>query len=131
MHRRAVAAAALAVAVPVCGAGVAFAQDSASIRMREFRFAMPSNLDAGRTTITFRNTGQFPHNFTVVSALGGGKAFKSRTLEAGRQQRKTINLRPGAYIAICTVFNGGHLAQGMERTFTVGEFDQETGQWGP
>jgi len=132
MHRRAVAAVAVAVALPAAWAGVAFAQeDSASIRMREFRFAMPSNLDAGRTTITFRNTGQFPHNFTVVRARGGGKTFKSATIQPGKQQQKTVNLRPGAYVAICTVFNGGHLAQGMEREFTVGEFDQESGQWGP
>jgi uncharacterized cupredoxin-like copper-binding protein len=66
-----------------------------------------------------------------VRALGGGKTFKSATIQPGKQQQKTVNLRPGAYVAICTVFNGGHLAQGMEREFTVGEFDQESGQWGP
>ena len=133
MHRRAVAVAALAVALPACYAGVASAaqENSASIRMREFRFAMPNNLDAGRTTITFRNTGEFQHNFTVVSALGGGRTFKSATVQGGAQQQKTVNLRPGAYVAVCTVFNGGHLAAGMEKRFTVGSFDQESGEWGP
>jgi plastocyanin len=99
--------------------------------MTEFRFQMPDNLDAGSTRITFRNAGEFQHNFTVVAALGGGRAFRSATIEGGERQRKTVNLRPGAYIAICTVFNGGHLAQGMQTEFTVGEFDQESGEWGP
>ena len=42
-----------------------------------------------------------------------------------------MNLQAGAYVAVCTVFNGGHLAQGMEKTFTVGSFDQQKGTWGP
>ncbi|HWT26142.1 MAG TPA: hypothetical protein VN213_21725 [Solirubrobacteraceae bacterium] len=132
MHRRAVAVAAVAILVPAAFAGAASAQeDSVRIRMTEFAFRMPDNLDAGRTRITFRNAGEFQHNFTVVSALGGGRAFRSATIEGGRTQSKTVSLRPGAYVAVCTVFNGGHLAQGMHTTFTVGEFDQESGEWGP
>ena len=133
MHRRAVAVAAVAVMLPAAYAGVASAQQGGtqSIRMNEFSFRMPNNLDAGRTTIVFRNTGEFDHNFTVVAALGGGRRFRSATIEGGQRQRKTVNLRPGAYLAICTVFNGGHLAQGMQKQFTVGQFDQETGEWGP
>ena len=35
----------------------------------------------------------------------------------------TVNLRPGSYLAVCTVFNGFHLSQGMQKRFTVGEID--------
>jgi plastocyanin len=140
MHRRAVAVAAVAVALPAGYAGIAAAQgggdraqggDRVTIRMSEFRFRMPSNLDAGRTTIVFRNTGDFPHNFTVVSALGGARAFRSRTVQGGNRARRTLRLRPGSYVAVCTVFNGFHQARGMVKRFTVGEFDQESGEWGP
>ena len=92
---------------------------------------MRSNLKAGKTAFTFRNRGQFPHNFTVVATLGGGKAFKTATIQPGKTLQKSVNLKPGAYVAVCTVFNGGHLAQGMEKTFTVGTFDQQKGTWGP
>jgi plastocyanin len=132
MHRRAVAAAVLvATAIPATYAGIAGAQGataSQTISMKEFRFSLPSNLKAGRTRISFRNTGQFPHNFTVVSTISGRK-FKSATLDGGKRQRRTITLRPGAYVAVCTVNNGFHLSQGMEKTFTVGKFDQATRTW--
>jgi hypothetical protein len=132
MQRRAAVAALIAVAVPAGYAGVAGAQEGPArqtVRMDDFRFRMPSNLDAGRTRFVFRNTGEFAHNFTVVAALGGGRPFRSATIPAGRRQRKTVRLQPGAYVAICTVFNGGHLAQGMEKRFTVGTFNGETGEW--
>ena len=92
---------------------------------------MRSNLKAGKTAFTFRNRGQFPHNFTVVATLGGGKAFKTATIQPGKTLQKSVNLKPGAYVAVCTVFNGGHLAQGMEKTFTVGRFDQQKGPGAP
>jgi len=134
MHRRAVAVAAVAIALPVSYAGIAAAQTgnaAQTVRMKEFSFTMRSNLKAGKTPFTFRNGGQFPHNFTVVETLGGGKAFKTATIQPGKQLQKSVNLKPGVYVAVCTVFNGGHLAQGMEKTFTVGTFDQQKGTWGP
>src|SRR4051812_33124303 len=134
MHRRAVAVAAVVIALPVSFAGIAAAQTgnaAQNVRLREFAFTMRSNLNAGKTPITFRNAGKFPHNFTVVATLGGGKAFKTATIQPGKQLKKSVNLKPGAYVAVCTVFNGGHLAQGMEKTFTVGSFDQQKGTWGP
>jgi plastocyanin len=134
MHRRAVAVAAVAIALPVSYAGIAAAQTGSAaqtVRMKEFSFAMRNNLKAGRTPITFVNRGQFPHNFTVVAAIGGGKAFKTANIQPGKRLKRTVNLKPGVYVAVCTVFNGGHLAQGMEKTFTVGTFDQEKGTWGP
>jgi plastocyanin len=93
-----------------------------TVTMREFRFVgVPSNLRSGRTTFTFRNTGQNPHNFTVVAALGGGRSFRSATVAPGSSQRETVNLRAGTYLAICTVGNGFHLERGMLKVFTVGQ----------
>ena len=134
MHRRAVAVAAVALALPVSYAGIAAAQTGSAaenVRLKEFSFTMRSNLKAGKTPITFVNRGQFPHNFTVVAALGGAKKFKTGNIQPGKQLKKTVNLKPGVYVAVCTVFNGGHLAQGMEKTFTVGTFNQQKGTWGP
>jgi len=134
MHRRVVAVAAVAIAIPVSYAGIAAAETqnaAQNVGLREFAFTMRNNLKAGKTAFTFRNRGQFPHNFTVVATLGGGKAFKTATIQPGKTLQKSVNLKPGAYVAVCTVFNGGHLAQGMEKTFTVGSFDQQKGTWGP
>jgi plastocyanin len=138
MHRRVVAVAAVAIAIPVSYAGIAAAhtqrpaQSAAqNVGLKEFAFRMRSHLKTGKTAFTFRNRGQFPHNFTVVAALGGGKAFKTANIQPGKQLQRTVNLKPGVYVAVCTVFNGGHLAQGMEKTFTFGTFDQQKGTWGP
>jgi plastocyanin len=103
---------------------------SDNIRFREFRFVgVNNNYAPGSTTFNFQNVGQFDHNFTVVYTAQGRK-FKSRTLAAGGSQNLTVNLRPGSYLAVCTVFNGGHLAQGMTKRFTVGEINLQTGRWG-
>jgi plastocyanin len=124
------AAAPAAVYATAAPAKTAQAGGTATIELREFSFKGPASLPAGQTKLTFRNRGQFPHNFTVTTALGGGKAFKSKTLEKGKRQVLNVNLKPGAYVAVCTIFNGGHLAQGMVKRFTVGKFDQSTGTWG-
>ncbi len=137
MHRRMlVAVGVAAVAVPGAYAALAPAAETQganrrTVRMQDFEFRMAANLQAGRTRFTFRNTGEFPHNFTVVAALGGARKFRSTTIAPGKRQVKTVNLRPGAYVAICTVFNGGHLGQGMYRQFTVGKFDRSNGRWTP
>jgi plastocyanin len=126
MRRRAVVMAVLAAAAAAVHASSALggtdqAPRRQTITMREFRFVgVPSNLRSGRTTFTFRNTGQNPHNFTVVAALGGGRIFRSATVAPGNSQRKTVNLRAGTYLAICTVGNGFHLERGMLKVFTVG-----------
>jgi len=102
--------------------------NSVTIRMDEFRFQGPAQLPEGRTRITLRNVGEFPHNLTVIDTYGRARRFASRTLEGGQRQRLTVRLRPGVYVAICTVFNGRHVANGMEKTFTVGEQDDD-GNW--
>ena len=132
MKRRAFAVLALAAvlggvfAVSAIGRGDQ-ASRSVTIRMggdqnRGFRFAgVPRNLSAGRVRFTYRNTSSGPirHNFTVVRTFGQARRFASPTLAAGRSTTRAVNLRPGTYVALCTVFNGGHAANGMLVAFQV------------
>lgn len=122
------AVAAAAAVLGTVGIGGSSAQTRrVAINMSEFDFRGPARLgEAGRKTITVRNRGQFPHNFTVIR---GPRRFASATLEGGRSARVTRTLPAGAYLAICTVRDGGHMADGMVHTFTVGTQDPATGVW--
>jgi hypothetical protein len=103
-----------------------------NVAFREFKFVgVPKNLPAGSTTFSFTNRGQFPHNFTILYVSKGGSKFKTKTLDAGLTQDLTVNLKPGSYIAVCTIFNGYHISQGMVKPFSVGKINQDTGQWEP
>jgi plastocyanin len=96
---------------------------------RSSRFTGPSKLKKGRNAFTFRNAGKFPHNLTVVAASTGAPRFKSRTLVADKSQTLSVTLKPGAYLAVCTVADGFHFSRGMVKWFTVGTFDTTTGEW--
>jgi uncharacterized cupredoxin-like copper-binding protein len=98
-------------------------------KLKSAQFGRPSVLAGGRTTFEFENRGQFPHNFTIVKASSGGSVFRSGDLQPGKSKRLVVNLKPGAYVAVCTVFNGAHWAEGMIKVFTVGQLDTQTGQW--
>jgi len=87
-----------------------------------FRFTgVSKTMEAGRVTFRFRNTSRqgIRHNFTIVDTLGGGRAFRSRTLDGGQSETKSVNLTAGTYIALCTIGDGFHAANGMLRAFTV------------
>jgi plastocyanin len=144
MKRRLVLTAALigAVAsVPVLAGGAAGrttqATQKASVTLKEFSitstllkpavFGKESKLKPGRTTFAFRNTGKFSHNFTIVRTSSGATKFHSRTIAAGKSQTLTVNLKPGAYVAVCTLFSGFHEAAGMVKSFSVGKFSN--GKW--
>jgi len=99
-----------------------------NVRMSEFEFRAPDSFPKGRTRITFRNVGEFNHNFTIVDTYGRARRFQSATLEGGQRQTRTFNLRPGVYVAVCTVFEGRHVANGMVTRFTVGQ-QREDGSW--
>jgi plastocyanin len=135
MRRRTIALTVAAVCAAGAFSGYALARGggeptAATITMREFRFGnVQRNYEPGRYTFTFRNNGEFPHNFTIVYVAQGRK-FRSGDIDGGASKTITVNLRPGSYLAVCTVFNGYHLSQGMLRRFTVGEIDLATGQWG-
>jgi uncharacterized cupredoxin-like copper-binding protein len=132
MKRRAFAGLALAGVLAGVLAVTAFARTSQSagpvtIGMSGdlktgFKFSgVPKNLKAGRVRFTFRNTSTgIKHNFTVVKTFGGGGPdFTSHTVQGGQSRSATVNLKAGTYIALCTVFNGGHAANGMLVAFQV------------
>ncbi len=131
MRGKALAAAGLATVIAGAGAATALggtsqSGDPVSIRLAgsppNFSFrGVPDTIDAGRTTFRFRNTsqGQIRHNFRVVRTLGGGRRFASKTLAAGESQSKTANLTAGTYVALCTIGDGFHAANGMLVAFTV------------
>jgi plastocyanin len=95
-------------------------------RLSEFNIGGPTRLQAGQATLKFWDAGRFGHNFTVVS---GPDTFGTKTFAANETGTLSRDLKPGAYLAICTVRNGGHLVSGMVITFTVGTQNQQTGEW--
>jgi hypothetical protein len=99
------------------------------VTLRDFRFVGPSKVQAGPTEFYFANKGKVPHNYTIIYTSTGATKFKSQTIQPGKTQELEVNLKPGSYLAICTVFNGFHVAQGMVRRFTVGTIDFKTGKW--
>jgi plastocyanin len=108
-------------------AGAAQAAQTLSIRLDDFDLGSKTRIPTGgQTTIKLWNAGRFPHNWTVVS---GPTRVASQTLNRNGRQQLSANLRPGAYMVICTVGNGNHLAQGMYRQINVGVRNQQTGQW--
>jgi uncharacterized cupredoxin-like copper-binding protein len=132
MRRRAFAVLTLAVVLAGVFAVIAMGrgdQSSRAVRIRMggdpnagFRFqGVPRNLSAGSVKFTFRNTSSGPiqHNFTVVRTFGRARRFASPTVAAGQSATRTVNLRAGTYVALCTVFNGGHAANGMLVAFQV------------
>lgn len=131
MKRRAFGAAAVATVLVGASAATALGGTSQSSRSVSIRLAgnppnfsfrgVPEAIDAGRVTFRFRNTSPngVSHNFRVVRTLGGGNRFSSRTLQSGRSEAKSVNLTRGTYVALCTIGNGFHAANGMLVAFTV------------
>ncbi len=101
------------------------------VSFRDYKFVGGAKLAPGETEFYFANKGKFPHNFTVIYTSQGASKFRSQTLNAGKTQELKVNLKPGAYLAVCTVFNGYHASLGMVKRFTVGKIDFKTGKWGP
>jgi plastocyanin len=134
---------AVGVAAPLsalAAGGKARAQ-TASVKITDFKFASAqlkpapfgkeSILKPGPTTITFTNSGKFAHDFTIIRTSKGATKFTSGVIAVGKSKQMTVNLKPGAYLAACTQFNGEHFASGMVTVFTVGKIDGTTGAWGP
>jgi plastocyanin len=104
------------------------AQDvqNVSVRLAEYNFGLPTRLKAGQTTFKFWDAGNFTHNFTVVA---GPDTFGSANFTKNQTGTLSRDLKPGAYLAICTIRNGGHMRDGMVATFTVGTQNPQTGEW--
>lgn len=86
-----------------------------SVQGNEFAF-MPSTLDVklGQpVTLTFENTGKYPHNF-VISDLN----VQSKKLMPGESDTVTFTpTKAGSFPYLCTI--PGHADKGMKGTITV------------
>ncbi len=117
----------LAVAIASSSSAQTGGAQTASYRMAEFDFGGTTRIaSSGQTTLRLWNAGRFPHNFTIVS---GPTKVTSRTLNPNQTQNLSADLKPGAYMAICTVRDGGHMRDGMHIVFTVGTQNPTTGEW--
>ena len=63
-----------------------------------------------------------------MAAYDGARKCRTETIDGGRTQRLVVNLRPATHAAVCTVFNGGHVAQGMITRLNVGTFNRGMGE---
>jgi hypothetical protein len=129
--RRVLLPAALLLLLPVTALGSGAGARAASSRtvavsLREYTIGMPAKLRPGPTTFVIHNRGRFPHNFTAVY---GPVRFHSGTVLPGATKRLAVTLVPGAYVAACTVLNGGHLARGMLTLFTIGSRAHGSAHW--
>jgi plastocyanin len=106
--------------------GSAQAAQNVSVRLSEYNIGMPTRLKAGQTTFKFWDAGSFSHNFTIVA---GPDKFGTPNFNKNQTGTLSRDLKPGAYLAICTIRNGGHMRDGMVITFTVGTQNQQTGEW--
>jgi uncharacterized cupredoxin-like copper-binding protein len=136
MTRRTVLAVVAALAIVVVVAVVAIAQSGGSsphkvaISLKEFTIGAPSSkLQSGETSFVVSNDGQFPHDFTIITATPGNPKPKTKKLQKGQSETVSATLKPGAYLAICTQGGGFHYANGMVRSFTVGTFNTKTFKW--
>jgi len=90
---------------------------SVEITATEFKFD-PSTVevdDAGETTFTLVNDGEFPHALEIE---GQGIEEESDEIDGGATTELTVDLEAGEYELYCPV--GNHREQGMEGTLVVG-----------
>ena len=91
----------------------------ASIELTATEFAFdPSTLEveqAGETTFTLVNDGEFPHALEIE---GQGIEEETAEIDGGEMTELTVDLEPGEYELYCPV--GDHREKGMEGTLVVG-----------
>src|SRR4051812_28057670 len=104
------------------------ATHTVNYRLSEFNIGGPTKLQAGQTTLKFWDAGKFQHNFTIVA---GPSTFGTKTFNPNETGTLSQDLKPGAYLAVCTVRNGGDMAPGMNPSFQAGTPGPATGQWDP
>ncbi len=71
--------------------------------------------EAGETTFTVSNDGEFPHALEIE---GNGIEEETETIDPGGSGSVTVDLEPGEYELYCPI--GDHRDRGMEGTLVVG-----------
>lgn len=113
-----------------------------SLRMFEWNFMVDGPLFAGRRTIRVENAGRLEHNVWIVRLLAGRTAEQAAAwisdprglppfeavggtteLEADARINITVDLLPGDYVFLCTLYNPlsrrTHIGHGMMKTVRV------------
>jgi uncharacterized cupredoxin-like copper-binding protein len=108
-----------------------------AVSATDYRFAMATNLAAGRHTIAFTNNGKQPHEFLLFrtdvaahalpvdadgrvvedSPLLDNVVDSGNGLKVGGTQSLPVKLDPGHYVAVCNLAN--HYKLGMTLDLTV------------
>ena len=86
--------------------------EAVTVRTKEMRFS-PATLatDAGRRTISVRNSGKLVHTFSL-NELG-----REVMVQPGKTRRMTVNLEPGTYKYVCRILD--HEGLGMHGVLRV------------
>jgi len=99
----------------------AHAAATTTVRLKEYRF-LPATVTVTRgTIITAMNVGKLPHNLTIEKGPNGKKKTAKLAGTPTFMPRQTrslkVNLKPGAYVLVCTF--DGHRQLGMIGRITV------------
>jgi len=89
--------------------------DTMKVTLSEYKIEMPASLPPGPTTFNVTNTGSKKHNLEI-KGQGTDEKLDS-DLKQGETGTMQIDLKPGAYQALCPVGNHDH--KGMKFEFTV------------
>lgn len=74
----------------------------------------PMPTKAGRITFVVTNHGKIKHNFVLEA---NGREYATQKIPPGGSETFTVDLGPGTYNFVCTVF--GHNLAGMQGSFTL------------
>lgn len=116
-------AAVLAVALSACvqsGAG------SSAYDLSEFDVDGPTGLSTGASTVTVRNSGEFPHTLVIVGP-DGSVVFATDMIQPGETVEMDVDLTGGTYQFSCRIVGQkpdgtivDHFEEGMVQTVSVG-----------
>lgn len=105
---------------PHTGRGAAPEPPVVGVVLRDFRFEPnPLKVTPGRVRFHLKNRGSVEHDFSIVGVTTHSEHdHKQHLVQPGRSRTIEVDLKPGAYEAICTV--PGHKEAGMTVTVQAG-----------
>lgn len=95
------------------------AEVTVDVTMKDYEFAMPTTIKAGKVLFKVKNHGPTEHEFLILQ--GSKELIELETIQAGQSGELAVVLKPGRYTASCHVGSGGarHDKLGMVKNFTV------------
>jgi len=121
--RRWLVFAALLLALPAC---TSKGSESLTFDLTEFDVNGPGRLDAGVSTISVSNSGEFPHTL-VIAEENGRVVAATEMIQPGETAAIDIDLAPGSYQFSCRIVGQrqdgsivDHFEEGMVQRVSVG-----------